>query len=65
MATMSIGSFDQFSDEALMSRYFELSGHPEENAAELAAIDATIQARLSAAYGATEPYTPPRVRYAS
>ncbi len=56
---------EQSSDEVLMRRYFELSDHPEENADELAAIDAVIQARLFAAYGASEPGSSPRVRYAA
>jgi len=61
----TIGSYEQFSDEALMHRYFELSNHPEENADELAAIDAAIQARLFSTYGAAEPGSSPRVRYAT
>ncbi|HEV8694053.1 MAG TPA: hypothetical protein VGQ93_07705 [Lysobacter sp.] len=65
MASKSIGSFDQYSDEALMKLYFELSSAPEENASELAAIDAVIQARLFAAYGAAEPGSSPRIRYAA
>jgi hypothetical protein len=65
MASMSIGSFDQYSDEALMKLYFELSGAPEKNAAELAAIDAAIQSRLFATYGAAEPGSSPRIRYAA
>ena len=56
---------EQSSDEVLMRRYFELSDHPEENADELAAIDAVVQARLLAAYGASEPGASPRVRYAA
>lgn len=52
-------------DGALMRRYLELSGNPELNAAELAALDAAIQARLMAAYGAAEPGTSPRVRVAT
>lgn len=59
------GSYEQYSDEALMHRYFELSDHPEEHADELAAIDATIQARLFATYGAAEPGTSPRIRMAA
>ena len=61
----SMNSLDQYSDEALMQRYFELSTHSDENAAELAAIDAAIQARLIATYGAVEPGSSPRVRLAS
>jgi hypothetical protein len=65
MASMIIDSPDQYSDEALVQRYFELSAHSDQNAAELAAIDAAIQARLSATYGAAEPGSSPRVRVAS
>lgn len=65
MAETNFGSYEQFSDEALMHRYFELSTHPEEHADELAAIDATIQMRLFATYGAAEPGSSPRVRYAA
>lgn len=64
MAQTNPGSYEQYSDEALMHRYFELSNQPEENADELAAIDAAIQSRLLAAYGKAEPGTSPRVRYA-
>lgn len=65
MAQMNPGSYEQFSDEALMRRYFELSNQPEGNADELAAIDAAIQSRLFATYGAAEPGTSPRVRFAA
>lgn len=65
MAQMIFGSYEQYSDEALMHRYFELSDRPEENADELAAIDAAIQSRLFATYGAAEPGTSPRVRMAA
>ncbi|GAB3355479.1 hypothetical protein [Lysobacter tyrosinilyticus] len=65
MAQAQFGTYEQFSDEALMHRYFELSDHPEEHAEELAAIDATIQARLFATYGASPPGSSPRVRYAA
>jgi hypothetical protein len=65
MAQMNSGSYEQFSDEALMHRYFELSNHPEDNADELAAIDAAIQSRLFATYGAAEPGSSPRVRFAA
>lgn len=65
MAQSNFGSYEQLSDEALMHRYFELSDHPEEHADELAAIDATIQARLFATYGAAAPGSSPRVRYAA
>lgn len=43
---------ERYSDEALMDRYFELARQPEKHAQELAAIDAAIQARLLATYGA-------------
>lgn len=65
MAPGNFGSYEQFSDEALMHRYFELSNRPEEHADELAAIDAAIQMRLFATYGAAEPGSSPRVRYAA
>jgi hypothetical protein len=65
MAQPNPHTYEQFSDEVLMRRYFELSDHPEENADELTAIDAVIQARLFAAYGASEPGSSPRVRYAA
>lgn len=63
MAQTNFGIYEQFSDEALMHRYFELSNQPEENADELAAIDAAIQTRLFATYGAAPPGSSPRVRY--
>ena len=65
MASMIIDSLDQYSDEALVQRYFELSARSHENAAELAAIDAAIQSRLFATYGAAEPGSSPRVRFAA
>ena len=65
MSEMSTAPIEQFSDEALMQRYFELSTRPDDNADELAAIDATIQSRLFAVYGADEPGTSPRVRFAA
>ena len=65
MAQVQFGTYEQFSDEALMHRYFELADHPEEHAEELAAIDATIQSRLFATYGAAPPGSSPRVRYAA
>ena len=64
MAT-NFGSYDQFSDDALMRRYFELSERPDEHADELASIDALIQSRLHAQYGAAEPGSSPRVRFAA
>lgn len=65
MVRANFASYEQYSDEALMHRYFELSDHPEEHSEELAAIDATIQSRLFATYGAAEPGTSPRVRFAA
>ena len=65
MAQTNFGTYEQFSDEALMHRYFELADHPEENADELAAIDAAIQMRLFATYGAAPSGSSPRVRYAA
>lgn len=65
MAQPDLGNYEQFSDEALMHRYFELSDHPDAHADELAAIDAAIQARLFATYGANEPGSSPRIRYAA
>lgn len=64
MTWLHTGSYEHYSDEALMHRYIELSNQPEDNADELAAIDAIIQSRLFATYGAAEPGTSPRVRYA-
>ena len=52
MAQTDFGMYEEFSDEALMHRYFELSNQPELHADELAAIDAIIQSRLFATYGA-------------
>lgn len=54
----------QYSDDALMQRYFDLSGQPEQHAEELAAIDAAIQQRLVARYGRAEG-TSPRIRVAA
>jgi len=65
MAQLSFSSYEQFSDDALMDRYFELSNQPDCNVVELAAIDAVIQSRLFATYGAAEPGTSPRVRFAA
>jgi len=65
MSQTSFSLYEQFSDDALMRRYLELSMRPDGHHEELAAIDATIQARLMAAYGAAEPGTSPRVRYAT
>ena len=65
MTQLNFSSYQQFSDDALMDRYFELSNQPERNADELAAIDAVIQSRLLATYGAAEPGTSPRVRFAA
>lgn len=65
MAQTDFGVYEEFSDEALMHRYFELSNHPELHADELAAIDAIIQSRLFATYGAAEPGSSPRIRLAA
>jgi hypothetical protein len=64
MAQTTSGAFEQCSDEVLMQRYFELSASPENHAEELAMIDAAIQARLFAAYGAAPPGSSPRIRLA-
>lgn len=64
MAQMNPGSYEQFSDDALMHRYFELSDHPEDHVEELAAIDAAIHARLHAQYGTAEGASP-RIRMAA
>jgi hypothetical protein len=64
MASMIIDPLDQYSDEALMQRLFELSAHSDENTDELAAIEAVIHTRLFATYGAAEPGSSPRVRFA-
>ena len=65
MAQTTLSSYAQYSDEALMHRYFELSEHAEEHAEELAAIDAAIQSRLFATYGAAPPGSSPRIRVAA
>ena len=65
MDQTTVGAYEQWNDEALMHRYLELSEHPEENAGELAAIDAVVQSRLIATYGADEPNSSPRVRFAA
>ena len=62
MTSTIIDSLDQYSDEALVQRFFDLSARSDKNAAELAAIDAAIQARLFATYGTAEPGSSPRVR---
>ena len=64
MCTTSQRALDQYTDDALMTRYIELSAHADQHAAELAEIDAVIQARLLATYGASDPGSTPRVRYA-
>ena len=48
MAQATLSGYEQYSDEVLMQRYFELSEHAEEHADELAAIDSVIQSRLFA-----------------
>lgn len=65
MAQTTPVSYEQYSDEALMHRYFELSEHAEEHADELAAIDAAIQSRLCSTYGAAAPGSAPRIRIAA
>jgi len=65
MTQTSPASYEHFSDEALMHLYFELSLHPEQHAGDLAAIDAAVQSRLFATYGAAPPGSSPRVRVAT
>ena len=65
MAQANLASYEQYSDEALMHRYFELSEHAEEHSEELASIAAAIQARLFATYGAAPPGSSPRIRVAA
>ena len=65
MTQPKFGTYEQFSDEALMRRYFELADHPEEHAEELAAIDTAIQSRLFDTYGANPPGSSPRIRFAA
>jgi hypothetical protein len=65
MAQTIPASYEQYSDETLMHRYFELSEHAEEHADELAAIDAAIQSRLFSTYGAASPGSSPRIRIAA
>ncbi|KQY52643.1 hypothetical protein [Lysobacter sp. Root494] len=65
MAQANLAAYEQYGDEALMHRYFELSEHAEEHADELAAIDAVIQSRLFATYGAATPGSSPRIRIAA
>jgi hypothetical protein len=65
MAQTTLASYEQYTDEALMHRYFELSEHAEEHADELAAIDSVIQSRLFSTYGAAPPGSSPRIRIAA
>jgi hypothetical protein len=65
MAQATLSGYEQYSDEVLMQRYFELSEHAEEHADELAAIDSVIQSRLFATYGAASPGSSPRIRIAA
>jgi hypothetical protein len=65
MAQATLSGYEQYSDEALMQRYLELSEHAEEHADELAAIDSVIQSRLFATYGAAPPGSSPRIRIAA
>ena len=60
MSPMSTASFDQTSDEDLMHRLFELYDHADEHAAEIAALDAAIQARLAATYTPDPGHSPRR-----
>ena len=64
MAQTTLASYEQYSDEALMRRYFELSTRPEENSAEMAAIDEAIQQRLLSTYGRADGAAP-RIRLAA
>lgn len=64
MAQTTPAAYEQYSDDALMHRCFELSEHPEAHADELRAIDSVIQNRLGARYGMAEG-TSPRVRFAA
>ena len=64
MSPMSTASFDHCSDEDLMNRLFELYDHPEDHAAEMAALDAAIQARLAATYTPDAGHSP-RMRIAA
>jgi hypothetical protein len=57
-------SLDQCSDEALMTRLFELYDHADDNAAEIAVLDAAIQSRLRATY-TPDPGVSPRIRFAT
>ena len=64
MTQANLASYEQYSDEALMHRYFELSAQPEEHADELAAIDTVVQQRLFSTYGKADG-TAPRIRLAA
>ena len=64
MSEMSTAPIEQFSDEALMHRLFELYEHPEDHAAEIAALDAAILARLAATY-TPDTGGSPRIRFAA
>ena len=64
MAPISTAAFDHCTDEDLMSRLFELCDHADEHKAELAALDAAIQARLAVTY-TPEPGHSPRQRVSS
>ena len=63
MSQMSTPSFDHCSDQDLLDRLFALYDHADEHAAEVAALDAAIQARLAATY-TPEPGHSPRQRVA-
>ena len=64
MNSMSMPSFDHCSDQDLLDRLFALYDHADEHAAEVAALDAAIQARLVATYK-PEPGQTPRNRIAT
>ena len=61
MSAKQNASLEQCSDEVLMRRLFELYDHADQNAAEIAALDAAIQARLAATYR-PDPGGSPRIR---
>lgn len=63
MARSPLANYEQCSDEILMDLYFDLSRSAGENAVEIAAIESELQARLVAAYGASEIVRTGRVRY--
>ena len=64
MIPMSNASIDECSDEVLMNRLFEIYDHADDHAAEIAALDAAIQARMMATY-TPDPGVSPRIRFAA